>query len=166
MYEAWMMSKARTGGAIRNPKPRVAPGPVVKQAARPQAAVWVEPALPKPEAARPTPVPPPAAETHSAQDIPAAAPVGTLLSQLKGAYGMAMGMAGVLVIVGAFAVGRMYGPKTTQAAPVEPPAAQAMPAPAAVAAPAPQARPAAPVRTQPKAAEANDPWSALMNGKR
>jgi hypothetical protein len=164
MYEAWMTSKAqsrRGGGAIPSPKQRPAPRPVVKQAAEPQAAAPVEAAPPKPKRGRPVPVPQPVAEVHPAQDIPA----GTLFSQLKGAYGMAMGMAGVVVIVGAFAIGRMYGPKTIQAAPVEPAAVQTAPAPAAPAAPEPQARPATPVQTQTKAAASSDPWSTLMDGK-
>ncbi len=154
-------------------------GPSVKQRARQavQAAAGVIAQVPvvapKPQPNRPVPAPPPEMEVQpapTAPTAPAAASGGNLLAQLKGAYGMAMGMGGVVVIICAFAVGRMYGPKTTQAAEPERMVVQAQPAPVVAPPAAPAPKPAAPiakaaaVREAPAQATAKDPWAALMKG--
>jgi hypothetical protein len=147
----------------------------VKQTPQPEpktvAAPVVEMAAPVAEQNDTAPVAQCVTEVQPVQPFAAAVHARPLLSQLKGAYGMAMGMAGVVVIVCAFAVGRMYGPKTTQAAPAEPVAAATTPsAPAAistsVSAPRPRPQAAAPaqIKTRTKSA-AKDPWAKLLGEK-
>jgi hypothetical protein len=167
LYEAWMASKAqakRGTGAASILKRCSQTAVKVKQAEVPMA----EPSMEQNIMASAAP-----ADTETQTARPKVDWGKPLLLQLKGAYGMAMGIAGVVVIVCAFAVGRMYGPKATEAAPatvVPMTAATASPAPAAVAAdlstpqPQPAVAAARKTPTQTKRA-ANDPWAKLLGEK-